>query len=55
MKRTYIRDLKRFIEKKVSICASVNVRRDQGKMVFLNLGTEQEMCKESFFQATLRR
>jgi len=34
MERTYIKDLKEYTEKEVSISGHVDVRRDQGKMVF---------------------
>ena len=37
MERTYIKDLKEKIGQEVSISGWVNVRRDQGKMVFLDL------------------
>ena len=37
MKRTYIKDLSGYIGEKVSICGWVDVRRDQGKMVFLDM------------------
>ncbi len=37
MERTYIKDLKEHIGKEVTISGWVDVRRDQGKMVFLDL------------------
>ncbi len=37
MERTYIKDLKNHIGKEVTVCGWVDVRRDQGKMVFLDL------------------
>lgn len=37
MKRTYIKDLKEHIGKEVLIKGWVNVRRDQGKMVFMDM------------------
>ncbi len=37
MQRTYIKDLKEHIGKEVTVCGWVDVRRDQGKMVFLDL------------------
>lgn len=37
MERTYIKDLKEHIGKEVTIAGWVDVRRDQGKMVFLDL------------------
>ena len=37
MERTYIKDLKEHIGKEVSVSGWVDVRRDQGKMVFLDL------------------
>jgi aspartyl-tRNA synthetase len=37
MERTYIGDLQAHIEKKVTVMGWVNVRRDQGKMIFLDL------------------
>ncbi len=36
MERTYIKDLHEQIDKKVSIAGWVDVRRDQGKMVFFD-------------------
>lgn len=37
MKRTYIKDLGQFVGQEVSISGWVDVRRDQGKMVFMDL------------------
>src|SRR3989344_2185369 len=37
MERTYIKDLKNHIGKEVTIAGWVDIRRDQGKMVFLDL------------------
>lgn len=37
MQRTYIKDLKNHIGKEVTIAGWIDVRRDQGKMVFLDL------------------
>jgi len=37
MNRTYIKDLKDFVGKEVSISGWVNVRRDQGKLVFMDM------------------
>ena len=37
MKRTYIKDLKEHIGKEVTIAGWVNIRRDQGKMVFFDM------------------
>lgn len=37
MERTYIKDLKNHIGKEVTVAGWVDVRRDQGKMVFLDL------------------
>ena len=37
MERTYIKDLKNYIGKEVTIAGWVDIRRDQGKMVFLDL------------------
>ncbi len=37
MERTYVKDLKNHIGKEVTVCGWVDVRRDQGKMVFLDL------------------
>ena len=37
MKRTYIKDLKEHTGKEVRVAGWVDVRRDQGKMVFLDL------------------
>jgi nondiscriminating aspartyl-tRNA synthetase len=36
MKRTYIKDLKNYIGEEVSISGWVDIRRDQGKMIFLD-------------------
>ena len=36
MKRTYIKDLNQFIGQEVSISGWVDIRRDQGKMIFLD-------------------
>ena len=37
MKRTYIRDLSQNVGKEVIIKGWVNIRRDQGKMVFMDM------------------
>ncbi len=37
MKRTYIKDLSQFVGQEVSISGWVDVRRDQGKMVFMDI------------------
>lgn len=37
MKRTYIRDLKSFIGQEVSISGWVDIRRDHGKLIFLDI------------------
>ena len=37
MSRIYIKDLAGFVGKEVMVCAWVDVRRDQGKMIFLDL------------------
>ena len=37
MERTYIKDLKDYVGKEVIVKGWVDVRRDQGKMVFLDL------------------
>lgn len=37
MKRTYIKDLGQFIDQEVSISGWVDVRRDQGKLVFIEI------------------
>ena len=37
MERTYIRDLKNHIGKEVTVKGWIDIRRDQGKMVFLDL------------------
>ena len=36
MKRTFIKDLKNFIGQEVLIAGWIDVRRDQGKMIFLD-------------------
>jgi aspartyl-tRNA synthetase len=36
MKRTYIKDLKEYIGKEVSISGWIDIRRDQGKLIFLD-------------------
>ena len=36
MERTYIKDLKNFVGKEVSISGWIDIRRDQGKMVFFD-------------------
>ena len=35
--RTYIKDLAEHIGQEVDVCSWIDVRRDQGKMVFLDL------------------
>ena len=46
--RTYIKDLSEYVEKEVEVSAWIDVRRDQGKMVFLDLrdvtGKVQAVC-----------
>jgi len=37
MKRTYIKDLKDFVDKKVTIAGWVDTRRDHGKLIFLDI------------------
>ncbi len=37
MKRTYIKDLGQHIGEEVTICGWVDVRRDQGKLVFMDV------------------
>ena len=37
MKRIYIKDLKEYTGKEVTIAGWVDVRRDQGKMIFLDI------------------
>jgi len=37
MKRTYIKDLSEHVGKEVTICGWVDVRRDQGKLVFMDI------------------
>jgi aspartyl-tRNA synthetase len=36
MKRTYIKDLKEYVGKEVSISGWIDIRRDQGKLIFLD-------------------
>ena len=52
MKRTYIRDLSKNVGEEVIIKGWVNIRRDQGKMVFMDMRDFSGIIETNFREET---